>query len=421
MKKIRLLFTSALLCGLVTTGWGQIISQYVETNSGTTPKGIEIWNNTGSTLDFSVNNLVIEKGTNGASPSPDFTLSTGTLAAGDVIVIGTGGGDLETVTNNNSATFHSKSFTFNGDDALVVKYGSTTTDVFGDPGNDPGSSWSGSGVDTRNQNIELNTGISTGTTTGFTDPSTRFNTVSTNPSGGTSDLAGFGIAPSTATPDITIADANQPSAGNINQGAQDAVIAGVSAAVTTANATLNTFDVTINGTFDSDDVDNFQLFYSTTNSFGSAAQIGSNIAGNGNGTSQALSFTSLSQSINDGVTGYFWVVADVSATATAGNTLNADAPVLTFASGNITNNATNAASGMQTIQSVTPAVTLADNGTQITAANVVEVARPDHPAARACLNSGGDEDQEAADPEIGPGWVVNGSACYEQHDRDDVW
>ena len=40
----------------------QIISQYVETNSGTKPKGIEIWNNTGEILDFSTNNLVIKKG-----------------------------------------------------------------------------------------------------------------------------------------------------------------------------------------------------------------------------------------------------------------------------------------------------------------------------------------------------------------------
>jgi len=40
----------------------QIISQYIETESGTSPKGIEIWNNTASTLDFSIDNLVIEKG-----------------------------------------------------------------------------------------------------------------------------------------------------------------------------------------------------------------------------------------------------------------------------------------------------------------------------------------------------------------------
>ena len=38
---------------------GQIISQYVETAKGTNPKGIEIYNNTGATLDFSTTNLTV--------------------------------------------------------------------------------------------------------------------------------------------------------------------------------------------------------------------------------------------------------------------------------------------------------------------------------------------------------------------------
>ncbi len=65
MKKIAiilvLLFTSAQI------GFGQIISQYVETESGSNPKGIEIWNNTTSEMDFSINNLIIQQGTNGAT------------------------------------------------------------------------------------------------------------------------------------------------------------------------------------------------------------------------------------------------------------------------------------------------------------------------------------------------------------------
>jgi hypothetical protein len=178
---------------------GQIISQYIETNSGTTPKGIEIWNNTSSTLNFSTNNLVIKKGTNGGTPSADFTLSSGTLASGAVIVIGTS--DLQTVTENNGAVFYLKAFTFNGDDALEVWYGSTKTDVFGTPGSDPGSAWTGNGVSTKAQNIALKSGITSGDTDGWTDPSTRFTTVNTNPSGSGGD-EGFGIAPvSSSGPD----------------------------------------------------------------------------------------------------------------------------------------------------------------------------------------------------------------------------
>ncbi len=189
MKHFYFLFSIVLLVS--NFSFGQTISQYIETNSGSDPKGIEIWNNTGATLNFSTNNLVIEKGTNGASPGTDYTISNGTLADGDVIVIGTSG--MQGITEGNGSVFFLKSFTYNGDDALVVKYGGTITDMFGLAGDDPGSSWSGSGVSTANQNIELNEGITTGDTDGWTDPSSRFNTLSTNPSG--DGPVGFGVAP----------------------------------------------------------------------------------------------------------------------------------------------------------------------------------------------------------------------------------
>lgn len=203
MKKITLLKTLAIALFLlmgVGNAWGQIISQYVDTDSGTTPKGIEIWNNTGGVLDFSTNSLVIEKGTNGGGPSEDYTLSTGTLAAGAVIVIGTS--DMEPTAIGNGATFYEKAFTFNGDDALVVKYGSSITDVFGNPNSDPGSAWSGNSVSTADQNIQLRSGTTTGDTDGWTDPSERFETISNQPSvvGG---LNGFGLAP-TIEPSIQI-------------------------------------------------------------------------------------------------------------------------------------------------------------------------------------------------------------------------
>jgi len=179
----------------------QIISQYIETNSGTKPKGIEIWNNTGAILDFAANNLVIKKGVNGGVPSADYTLNTGTLTSGSVIVIGTtgnntgtGGGtaSLDLTTAANGSFFYNKGFNFNGDDSLEVWYGTTKTDVFGIPGVDPGTQWVGFGVSTKNQNIRLKPGITTGTLAGFTDPSTRFETVSIDPN---NDDSGFGISP----------------------------------------------------------------------------------------------------------------------------------------------------------------------------------------------------------------------------------
>ena len=66
---------------------GQIISQYVETAYGSYPKGIEIYNNTASTLDFSVTPLTVFQQTNGGAESLKYTISTGTLAANEVLVL----------------------------------------------------------------------------------------------------------------------------------------------------------------------------------------------------------------------------------------------------------------------------------------------------------------------------------------------
>lgn len=178
---------------------GQIISQYVETDSGTTPKGIEIWNNTGSAIDFSTNNLEIYQGTNGGGLQFKKRIDSGALGDGEVIVVGTS--DIGTYLTNSglgSVTFVSYGFAFNGDDALSITLNDVTTDVFGNPGSDPGSAWSGNGVSTANQNIQLKSDIITGDIDGWTDPSERFETVSTTPTGA-GGLDGFGLPPTVNT------------------------------------------------------------------------------------------------------------------------------------------------------------------------------------------------------------------------------
>ena len=172
-----------------------IISQYVDTESGTTPKGLELRNVSGSTIDFSSNTLVVNRYTNGdpiSNPTEEATVTTGTLADGEVMVIG--GSDVQTHMTNNfpGVQFINDSFTFNGDDALDVRLGGDQEDVFGTIGTDPGSAWTGNGVSTADQNIQLKSGTTNGSD-GFTDPSTRFETVIDNPTG-SGDLKGFGTA-----------------------------------------------------------------------------------------------------------------------------------------------------------------------------------------------------------------------------------
>lgn len=191
MKKLYLLLLAILFS---TTNYGQtiIISQYVETNSGTTPKGIELWNPTAIDIDFTSSNLVVKQGTNGGALSTKYTLSTGVLKAGEVLVLGTSNMDLPNLTNHCPNTqFYLVPFVFNGDDALQIELGGTVTDVFGTPGTDPGSAWTGGGVSTRNSNISLKADTITGDTDGWSDPSLRFETT-----GGGQDLTGFGTPPS---------------------------------------------------------------------------------------------------------------------------------------------------------------------------------------------------------------------------------
>ena len=183
--------------GLVANAQSDVvISQYIETNSGTTPKGIEIFNVSGSAIDFSSTNLVVYQGTNGGSCNALVTISSGTLAADEVWVIGTSNLTSFATTNGtglSGTTIYN--FSFNGDDALQVYLGGTLQDEFGTCGSDPGSSWSAGGVSTANNNLQLKDGICDGDTDGWTDPSVRFDQIANG-----STMTGFGNPPAACAP-----------------------------------------------------------------------------------------------------------------------------------------------------------------------------------------------------------------------------
>lgn len=182
------------LLGNLGFGQGLFISQYIETSSGSTPKGIEVFNNTGADIVFSAgNNLQVYQGTNGASCAvlPGINVTSGTLVAGEVWVIGTTDLTAYAIANGtNLSGTTDYTFTFNGDDALELYLGGVLVDVFGTCGTDPGSSWSGGGVSTANNNLQIQSGICSGTTSSWSDPSTRFDQIA----GGTT-MTGFGDPP----------------------------------------------------------------------------------------------------------------------------------------------------------------------------------------------------------------------------------
>ena len=185
-----------------------IISQYIESDSGTAPRGIEIFNPTTGTFDFSNNNVYINVASEGnvSNYINELVINSGTLEAGAVLLVGSSEIEDYLIENKFSyVTFIQHNFTFDGDDTIILSNsatnGGTVFDMFGElTATDPGDSWSGGGIETRNCNLSIrdyyndNQFFTSGTSSGWSNPSTRYVQTSTNPSG-RRGLKGCGEAP----------------------------------------------------------------------------------------------------------------------------------------------------------------------------------------------------------------------------------
>ena len=156
--------------------FGQIISQYVETDTGNQPKLFEIYNNTGSDINFATTNLKIYYAANAGNESLAKTISSGTLAVGQVMVVGPKTTDDQSSDDNMgqaiqnlvsarnpNAIYVERTWYFNGNDHIRLELDNNTTDTFGKViGNSTYPSWGG--VKAQNQNISRKLGIYTGDT-----------------------------------------------------------------------------------------------------------------------------------------------------------------------------------------------------------------------------------------------------------------
>lgn len=163
-------------------------------------------------------------------------------------------------------------------------------------------------------------------------------------------------------PIATLADnGTQIAANTVGQGTTNHILSSFQVTVANAAATLNAASFTTSGNYQAADIaaSGFTLWYSTTNTFGTATALGT-LSSAAAGSGETLNFTGLTQSIPVGV-GYFWVTANVASGATINNTINLNAIAnanLTFASGTKSGNAT--AGGTQTITA--PVKITAQNG-----------------------------------------------------------
>ena len=130
------------------------ISEYIESINNN--NAIEIYNPTASSINLA--GYTINRYSNGASSGPESWQLGGTIASGDVIVVGNGqldSVDLGTywsvpvdpvfyalLDDHCNGDYDANStFYFNGDDAMTLEKNDTIIDIFGKVGEDPGSAW----------------------------------------------------------------------------------------------------------------------------------------------------------------------------------------------------------------------------------------------------------------------------------------
>lgn len=135
------------------------ISEYIEGSSNN--KAIEIYNGNAGSVDLAAEGYALELYFNGGT-TPSTTINlTGTLAAGATHVVAHSSSAAAVLAVAQQTT---SSMTFNGDDAVVLKRGSTVLDSIGQVGVDPGSAWGTAPTTTLDATLRRKDSVTSGDT-----------------------------------------------------------------------------------------------------------------------------------------------------------------------------------------------------------------------------------------------------------------
>lgn len=140
------------------------ISEYVEGSSNN--KAIELFNGTGAAVDLTAGGYQLQLHFNGATTATTIAL-TGTVAAGDAFVFASASAGAAILAQADQTTGASL---FNGDDAIVLRRGTTVLDSIGQVGVDPGTEWGAGATSTADNTLRRLPTV----TAGDTDPSDVF-------------------------------------------------------------------------------------------------------------------------------------------------------------------------------------------------------------------------------------------------------
>ncbi|HEX2224907.1 MAG TPA: lamin tail domain-containing protein [Thermoanaerobaculia bacterium] len=111
-------------------------SEYVEGSSNN--KALEIYNGTGAAIDLNAGGYSVQMFFNGGASAGLTIPLTGVVAAGDVFLLAHSSADpaiLALADQRNGSGW------FNGDDAVILRRGTTILDAIGQVGSDPGTEW----------------------------------------------------------------------------------------------------------------------------------------------------------------------------------------------------------------------------------------------------------------------------------------
>lgn len=157
------------------------ISEYIEGSSNN--KAIEIYNGTGAPVNLAAGGYSIQMFFNGSATAGLTINLTGTVASGDVYVVAHSSASafiLAQADQTNGSGW------FNGDDAVVLRKGTTVIDAFGQAGFDPGAEWGMGVASTADNTLRRKAAVCAGDTnsTDVFTPATEWDGFATDTFGG---------------------------------------------------------------------------------------------------------------------------------------------------------------------------------------------------------------------------------------------
>jgi predicted extracellular nuclease len=136
-------------------------SEYIEGSSNN--KALEIFNGTGAPVDLATGGYNVQMFFNGATTATLTINLTGNVANGDVFVLAQSSANATILAQADQTN---GSGWFNGDDAVVLRKGTTVLDVIGQIGIDPGTEWGTGLTSTADNTLRRKASVQTGDTNG---------------------------------------------------------------------------------------------------------------------------------------------------------------------------------------------------------------------------------------------------------------